>query len=96
MLYIPWRKYADILGNYLTYEARYRENKENIDIGRRSYVDDATANIYQLEKEVLSNEVEEPDVPVTELQHQNECDAQEGSQQSHDYGCFNPGITPKK
>ena len=95
MLYIPWRKYADILGNYLTYEARYRENKEKIDIGRRNYVDDATANIYQLEKEFLSNEVEEPDVPVTELQHQNECDAQEGSQQSHDYGCFNPGITPE-
>ena len=95
MLYIPWRKYADILGNYLTYEARYRENKEKIDIGRRNYVDDATANIYQLEKEFLSNEVEEPDVPVTELQHQNECDAQEGSQQSHDYGCFNPGKTPE-
>lgn len=45
----------------------------------------------QLEKDFFSNQVDDP--VVTELQHENERDANEGSCQSQDFGCFNPGNT---
>lgn len=35
MLYIPWRNYADILGGYITFEARYLDYKEEIENQRK-------------------------------------------------------------
>lgn len=91
MLYIPWRNYADIFGGYITYEARYLDNKEEIDNRRKIYVDDTADNLCQLEKDFFSNQVDDP--VVTGLQHEDERDANEGSCQSQDFGCFNPGNT---
>jgi hypothetical protein len=42
-----------------------------------------------IEAEILASESDEH--IVTESQHQDECDANEGSNLSKDYGCFNPG-----
>lgn len=89
MLYLPWRNYSDILGGYITYEARYNDNSEEIEVNRKKYVCALTENIAQLEREVLSSE-DEP--TVTESQHQDECDLERGSNLSKEFECFNPGI----
>lgn len=89
MLYLPWRNYSDILGGYITYEARYNDNSEEIEVKRKNYVCALTENIAQLEREVLSSE-DEP--TVTESQHQDECDLERGSNLSKEFECFNPGI----
>lgn len=89
MLYLPWRNYSDILGGYITYEARYNDNSEEIEVKRKNYVCALTENIAQLKKEVLSSE-DEP--TVTESQHQDECDLERGSNLSKEFECFNPGI----
>lgn len=54
MLYLPWRNYSDILGGYITYEARYNDNSEEIEVKRKNYVCALTENIAQIEREVLS------------------------------------------
>lgn len=89
MLYLTWRNYSDILGGYITYEARYNDNSEEIEVKRKNYVCALTENIAQLEREVLSSE-DEP--TVTESQHQDECDLERGSNLSKEFECFNPGI----
>lgn len=89
MLYLPWRNYSDILGGYITYEARYNDNSEEIEVKRKNYVCALTENFAQLEREVLSSE-DEP--TVTESQHQDECDLERGSNLSKEFECFNPGI----
>lgn len=66
MLNLPWRNYCDILGGYITYEARYNDNSEEIEVRRKNYMCALTENIAQLEREVLSSE-DEP--TVTESQH---------------------------
>lgn len=35
MLYLLWRNYSDILGGYITYEARYDDNSEEIEVKRK-------------------------------------------------------------
>lgn len=35
MLYLPWRNYSDILGGCITYEARYNDNSEEIEVKRK-------------------------------------------------------------
>lgn len=35
MLYLPWRNYSDILGGCITYEARYNDNCEEIEVKRK-------------------------------------------------------------
>lgn len=89
MLYLPWRNYSDILGGYITYEARHNDNCEEIEDKRKYYVCALTENVAQLEREVLSSE-DEP--TVTESQHQDECDLQRGSNLSKEFECFNTGI----
>lgn len=48
MLYLPWRNYSEILGDYLTYEARYNDFREEIEIKKKRYVCEYTENIAQL------------------------------------------------
>ena len=51
---------------------------------------DHTVDISQLEYTVSSTE-ENP--VISELQHQDECDAERGSRMCKEYGCFNPGTS---
>lgn len=76
MLYLPWKKYSDILANFSSYEERYVDNQGEIERKRKNYVCDYTINISELEYTVSATE--ECSV-ISELQHQDECDAESGS-----------------
>lgn len=90
MLYLPWKKYSDILANFSSYEERYVDNQGEIERKRKNYVCDYTINISELEYTVSATE--ECSV-ISELQHQDECDAESGSRMCEEYGCFNPGTS---
>jgi hypothetical protein len=69
MLYLPWRNYEDILGDYLTYEARYNDKVKNcFKKKRKNYVCAQTENIAQPEE--FFSAVNEDEAIVTHSQHQ--------------------------
>lgn len=90
MLYVPWRNESKLMEDFSSYEEKYCAFQTIIDQVRGKFVNANTVNISQLEMDVHSDETESP--PVTELEHQNELDAVEGSQNSEEFGCFNPGV----
>lgn len=83
MLYIPWRNETAIISDCFSYKERYHSCEGVIEQIREKFVHSDAVNISHFESEVLADY--EDSLLVTELQHNDDQDMFEGTQNSAEF-----------
>ena len=91
MLYLPWRKEEDLIGNCKSYEENYNRFKVIIEKNKTPYNNVSSSIITDFGDELFSLTHEHNDMVVPEEQHQNMLDELEGFTPSEMYKSFDPG-----
>ena len=88
---MPWRDENSWLGGYMSYEDKYNDYKEEIDMKYANYRCSVAKTITLFEEEVQLSEDCVNESMSNNIQHEESRDQDDGVQDSENYGCFNPG-----
>lgn len=83
MLYIPWRNESALISDCFSYKERYHSCEGVIEQIRKKFVHSDAVNISHFESEVLADYKDS--LLVTELQHNDDQDMFEGTQNSAEF-----------